>query len=95
MFSFEEKAYCRKYDDSVSRFAGRFSAKEAIVKALGSGFGNKIGFLDISIINDEHGKPMVILSEEAKKQFLGVEVLISISHCKEYATATAIALRHS
>ena len=91
-FTEAEQAYCNKYASSAQNYAGRFAAKEAVAKALGTGFGEHLSFLDIEIQNDAAGKPYVILSEGAKAHFGDVQLLLSISHCKEYATATALAL---
>ncbi|MBK0348709.1 holo-ACP synthase [Aerococcaceae bacterium zg-ZJ1578] len=63
--------------------AGRFSAKEAYAKALGTGIG-RLKFTDLTILPDYFGKP--ILHEGPIVE----NVLVSISHCKEYATATVI-----
>ena len=91
-FTLAEQAYCNKFKDNSQNYAGRFAGKEAIAKALGTGFGEHLSFLDIEIKNDESGKPYAILSEKAHKYFGPVKILLSISHCKEYATATAIAM---
>ncbi len=90
LFSNREKSYCRQYRDSVPRFAGRFAAKEAILKALGTGLKPDITWLEVEVINDVHGKPEVHLSDRLAQLFPHTRLLISISHCKEYATATAI-----
>lgn len=86
----QEQAYCLQYKDSHTRFAGRFAAKEAIVKALGCGFTNGITWQDIWILNNPSGKPNVYFSDKLKELFNNPEILISISHCKDYATAFAI-----
>lgn len=83
-FTPKEIAYCQSYSKPAERFAGRFSAKEAIVKALGTGF-SKIGFLDIEIENDFLGAPKVKVHQLPAEQFM-----LSISHCRLFATATAI-----
>lgn len=84
LFTPQEQEYCLKYRDSARHFAGRFAAKEAIVKALGTGFGEEIGWLDIEILNDPKGKPIAKL-----KDFTGT-LELTISHCKAYALAVAI-----
>jgi len=90
LFSSKEQDYCYKYQDPAPHFAGRFAAKEAIAKALGTGFGEHLSWHDIEIINDEHGKPIVHLSDTQKKKHNNPQILLSISHCNEYALATAI-----
>ncbi|MGL4652871.1 holo-ACP synthase [Cetobacterium sp.] len=68
-------------------YAGRFSAKEAIAKALGTGV-RGFNLIDIEILNNSLGKPEVIFLGNLKEKNVVVE--ISISHCKDYATAVAI-----
>lgn len=90
IFTEKELEYCLQNKDPAPSLAGRFSAKEAIAKALGTGFGQSISWLDIEILNDEKGRPHVTFSETFNNTFSFPEVLISISHCKSYATAVAI-----
>jgi len=80
----EQKVYVRLSGNRQLEFlAGRFAAKEAFSKALGTGIGKEVGFLDIEIINDERGKPVI------RKPF-NHGVHLSISHSKEYAAAQVI-----
>lgn len=76
----------------VASFAGYFAAKEAVAKALGTGF-RGFGLLDIEVVKDEFGKPSICLYNQAKQRSkeLGVtNILVSISHEKEYAIAYVI-----
>ena len=96
LFTPAEQAYCAQHKDSAPHVAGRFCAKEAIVKALGVGVGAVASWLDIEILNDAAGKPIVHLSPKLQKNYPASHVLVSISHCRLYATATAILQsRHS
>lgn len=90
IFTTSEQNYCKQHRMASRHFAGRFAAKEAIVKALGTGFNEGISWVDIEIINDPSGKPVVELSDHVKKRFRTPQILLSISHCHEYATACAI-----
>lgn len=90
IFTLKEQDYCLKYKDPIPHFAGRFSAKEAIVKALGTGFTEHITWQDIEITNDKSGKPVACFGENLKERTKETHMLLSISHCKSYATATAI-----
>ncbi len=90
LFTEREKCYCQKHQDPTPRYAGRFAAKEAILKALGKGFNPEVKWHEIEIINDPHGKPEVYLSDRLKKHFPLTHIFVSISHCEDYATATAI-----
>jgi holo-[acyl-carrier protein] synthase len=94
LFTTKEQDYCLKYKDPVPHFAGRFSAKEAVVKALGTGFGEHASWLDIEILNESSGKPFVHFSNTLEKKLKGTLVLISISHCQLYVTAFAIWTRN-
>lgn len=90
IFTSYEQEYCLKRKDPALHFAGRFAAKEAIAKALGTGFSQGLGWLDIEIHNDARGKPTVIFSPAAACLFKHPQFLISISHCHQYATAFAV-----
>ena len=90
VFTLKEQQYCLQHKEPERHFAGRFAAKEAIVKALGTGLKDGLIWLDFEIVNDEKGKPVVNLSPSIQKIFHHPVILISISHCKEYATAVAI-----
>jgi len=90
LFTTKEQDYCLKYNDPVPHFAGRFSAKEAVVKALGTGFGEHATWLDFEIINDTQGKPVVFFSTAMGEKLKSTEVMVSISHCQLYVTAFAI-----
>lgn len=90
VFSQKEQAYCSsKGLGSVQSYAGRFCAKEAIAKAMGTGVRN-FELRDISIENDDLGKPYGVFYGPLENYFLDKDLILSISHCKSYATATAI-----
>ncbi len=77
----------------ISYAAGRFAAKEATVKALGTGFSHGIGLRHIEVLNNDSGAPCLALKESALKQAkaLGAKkYLVSISHERRYAVATVI-----
>ncbi len=90
LFTQKEQDYCYRYQDPAPHFAGRFAAKEAVVKALGTGFGAHVQWHEIEILNDELGKPVVHFSESINRRFNNPKILLSISHCNAYATAVAI-----
>ena len=98
IFTCGEIAYCRQRKFSAEPFAGRWAAKEAVMKALGTGFIQGTHFQEIEIVTEPSGRPRVLLhgsTAELAKQ-LGIdELLVTMSHCREYATATAIGLRAS
>ncbi len=93
IFTQQEQEYCHRFKkDAAAHFAGRFAAKEAVVKALGTGFRLGITWLDIEVQNDEFGKPNIVLSDEAFVAFGQPKLLITITHCREYAYAVALLL---
>lgn len=97
VYSEQEITYCQRHKEAMQHYAGRWAAKEAVMKTLGTGFTKGVGWTDIQILNQQSGKPVVELSGGALRvsRLRGIdEVLITISHCKAYATATAIALQH-
>lgn len=93
IFTPDEQDYCFKYKESERHFAGRFAAKEAIVKSIGTGFREGIHWLDIEILNDTLGKPHVTFDNELLLRYGMIEIQLSISHCREYATAVALAFK--
>jgi len=89
-----EIRYCQSRKASTQHFAGRWAAKEAILKALGTGWRKGISWRDMEIRNDPAGRPTVLLCGGARDvvEKLGItEMLISISHCRSHATAYALA----
>lgn len=90
IFTAHEQEYCLRHRDSARHYAGRFAAKEAIVKALGTGFRNGISWIDIEISNDSNGKPKASFSNKLKQAYGDPQIMITISHCREYATSFAL-----
>lgn len=90
LFTGAEREYCQQHQDPFLRYAGRYAAKEAIAKALGTGFREGVSWKDMEILNDSYGKPYVVFSHAFIEAFGPCTVLISISHCKEYASAVAL-----
>lgn len=90
VFTSYEQEYCLKRKDPALHLAGRFAAKEAVVKALGTGFTQGLSWLDIEIRHDSKGKPAVFFSSLAIDLLGTPTLLVSISHCHQYATAVAI-----
>lgn len=94
VYTQNEILYCSTRKAATQHYAGRWAAKEAVLKALGTGWANGIKWTDIEVRNEPGGRPKIALSgvaaETAKN--LGIrEVLISISHCRSHATAYALA----
>ncbi|QDU08121.1 Holo-[acyl-carrier-protein] synthase [Gimesia aquarii] len=95
VFTEVENEYCGSKKNKEQHYAGRWAAKEAVMKTLGTGFIKGIGWKEIEVINLKSGKPTIVISGGVERQAeeMGVdEILITISHSREFATATAIAL---
>ena len=95
VFTAAEQAYAESNKNRMEKLAGRFAAKEAILKLVGTGWRGKIAWTDIEIINNPAGTPEVGLSGEVKKiaDRLGIEhITVSITHTANFAIASAVAL---
>jgi holo-[acyl-carrier protein] synthase len=95
VFTERELRYCQKSKQAMEHFAGRWAAKEAVLKCLGTGWAKGLCWTDIEVTNDPAGRPAIALyaatAEHARGLGIG-EVMISISHCRAYAVAYALAL---
>lgn len=88
-----EKEYVLSHKDPTQRLAGRFAAKEAALKALGTGLADGIRWKDVEILPDEHGKPVLKLYEKAalRAQSIGAAILhVTITHSDTFAMAQVI-----
>lgn len=93
----KESDYCLSKVSWAQNMAGRFAAKEAFFKAIGTGWRNGMKLTDVEIVNNELGKPIIKLYGETLK-FCDQENIttmhVSISHLKEYATAIVVLETH-
>lgn len=90
-----EIEYCEDHADPATHYAARFAAKEAAVKALGTGFADGIGFTDVEVANNAKGRPILLLHRKAaeKAAEMGVtDTPLSISHTDNDAVACVIAI---
>ncbi len=93
VFTEGEREYCARMSDPAPFFAARFAAKEAISKALGTGIGAQLGWLEIDIQRENSGKPTAILSGAGAATMAalgGTGLLLTMSHTQQYATAQAM-----
>ena len=98
VFTAAEQAYAEANKNEVEKLAGRFAAKEAVLKLVGTGWRGKIAWTDVEIINNGSGQPEVILSGEVEKIAgkLGIKhISVSITHTANFAIASAVALTQS
>ena len=93
VYTQKELENIKKRGDRAETYAGIFSAKEAISKAIGTGV-REFSLTDLEILNDDLGKPYVVVSKKLdkiiKRKKEDYQIEISISHSKKYATAVAV-----
>jgi holo-[acyl-carrier protein] synthase len=89
VFTQQERDYCKRKAHPEQSLAARFAAKEAVLKAIGTGLSGGISWTDIEVVNDQSGKPGVNLGEKIVQKIGKRKVLLSISHTKELAIAQA------
>ena len=93
LFTENEISYCKSKRNKYQSFAARFVAKEAFLKALGTGWSHGIAWTEIEVNKDPQGKPFIILSGKAKELFdkCGcTSIHLSLSHTSKLAMASVI-----
>lgn len=93
VFTEEEIRYCSSHKNKFQHFAGRFAAKEAALKALGTGWQEGIRWKDVEVTADPRGKPEVTFHGKARQFFEksgGRRALLAITHAQEYALAVVV-----
>lgn len=95
VFTADEIAYCeKKQRGKYESYAGRFAAKEAVMKALGRGWGAKVRWLDIEVVRARSGKPDIALHDKTARLAADLGIrrwALSITHTKEHGLAFVIA----
>jgi holo-[acyl-carrier protein] synthase len=93
LFTPAEASYCEKYKNRFERYAGRFAAKEAAMKALGTGWSRGVRWRDVEVVREPGGRPTLRLAGVARKiaDGLGVKnISLSITHSGNFALAQVI-----
>ena len=90
LFTESEIAYCAAKAHPHEHYAARFAAKEAISKAMQTGWSGQFRWKDVEVINTPSGAPKVILHDTIAEQLAHCQVHISLSHTDDYATAVAL-----
>lgn len=93
IFTPAEIAYCRRHKDCYERFAARFAAKEAAMKALGTGWRRGVSWQDFEVSNLPSGKPCLKLSGKALEIYRGLGssgLFVSLTHTGAYALAQVV-----
>jgi holo-[acyl-carrier protein] synthase len=98
VFTDSEQKYADKNKNRIEKLAGRFAAKEAVLKLLGTGWRGKIKWTDIEVVNNSYGQPKVKLYGQVKKiadKMKIKQISISITHTANFAIASAVAMADS
>jgi holo-[acyl-carrier protein] synthase len=93
VYTLDEVAYCEQFKNKYERYAGRFAAKEAAMKALGTGWSRGVRWVDVEVLRQRSGRPTLALKGEAKNiaDALGVKnIAVSITHTSQQAIAQVI-----
>ena len=93
VFTPGEIAYCGRHRHSAIHYVARFAAKESFLKAIGTGMGRGVQMLDIEVVNEQGGKPLLRLHGEALRHIrkAGVrQIHLSVTHTKNYAQAMVV-----
>ena len=93
VFTDAERTYCESRGNSAGSYAARWAAKEAVAKALGCGIGADASLVEIEVIREASGQPVIKLhgTTAASAARMGVtEVRISLTHTEHYAAAFAV-----
>ena len=85
-----EIQYCRSKINPMLSFAGRFAVKEAVFKAVGTGFADGVKWKSVEVVNDRKGRPQVRLGKAIRDHIGDKNIVISLSHTKEHAIAAAV-----
>jgi holo-[acyl-carrier protein] synthase len=88
-----ERRYCESKPNRMERFAGRFAAKEAAMKAIGTGWSRGVGWRDFEVTRATSGQPIIVFHGEAHRiaQAMGVtRALVSITHVRSLAMAQVV-----
>ena len=92
-FTEGERAYCTKNIDPAMHYAARFAAKEAVAKALGTGFADGVGWSDIEVIRAINGQPSIQLhgsTAQRAKELGAKQIHLTLTHTKDTAAASVV-----
>lgn len=93
LYTAKEQEYCERFKNKYERYAGRFAAKEAAMKALGTGWSRGVRWVDVEVVREKGGRPTMKLAGEAAHiaDRLNVKnIVLSITHTADQAFAQVI-----
>jgi holo-[acyl-carrier protein] synthase len=93
VYTANERQYCERFKNKYERYAGRFAAKEAAMKALGTGWSRGVRWVDVEVVREKGGRPTIRLAGEAANvaSRLNVKnIALSITHTADQAFAQVV-----
>jgi holo-[acyl-carrier protein] synthase len=93
VYTAKEREYCERFKNKYERYAGRFAAKEAAMKALGTGWSRGVRWVDVEVVREKGGRPTIKLAGEAGHVAESLQVKnisLSITHTAEQAFAQVV-----
>jgi holo-[acyl-carrier protein] synthase len=93
LFTPRERAYCRRKRRRYEHLAARFAAKEAVLKAFGTGISRRMRWTEVEVLNEDTGRPTVVLEGEVARyaERCGLaDIDVSLSHAEGLALAQAV-----
>jgi holo-[acyl-carrier protein] synthase len=93
VYTAKEREYCERFKNKYERYAGRFAAKEAAMKALGTGWSRGVRWVDVEVVREKGGRPTIKLAGEAGHVADSLQVKnisLSITHTSDQAFAQVV-----
>jgi holo-[acyl-carrier protein] synthase len=93
LYTAQEQEYCERFKNKYERYAGRFAAKEAAMKALGTGWSRGVRWVDVEVVREKGGRPTIKLAGEAAHiadRLKVKNIVLSITHTADQAFAQVI-----
>ena len=93
VFTPAEIEYCQRKKSPEISLAARFAAKEAAMKALGTGLSGGVRWIDFEVIRGARGRPEMTLSQNIKKRLKDGKMLVTLTHTREHAVAVVLLIQ--
>jgi holo-[acyl-carrier protein] synthase len=90
VFTPREIAYCKARQNAYQHYAARFAAKEAVSKALSTGWAGEFRWKDVEVMNDPSGQPRIAFSGKLGETLTGTSVFVSLSHSDSHVVAMVV-----
>ncbi len=90
VFTPREIAYCDARQNAYQHYAARFAAKEAVSKALSTGWAGEFRWKDVEVMNDPSGQPRIAFSGKLGETLTGASVFVSLSHSDSHVVAMVV-----